>query len=67
MHYYNLNFYQNGRIIVDCFMQVDADNAKKAMKICKQRLKLERYRKELKEIKEQYPSYTMKTELSIYN
>ena len=67
MYYYNLNFYENGNLIIGCFMQVDADNAKQAMKLCKARLGLERYQEELKEIKKDYPSFTMKAERSPYN
>ena len=67
MYYYNLNFYENGRLIIACFTQVDADNASQAMKLFKARLKARHYQDDLNEIKEQYPSFTMKAERSPYN
>ena len=65
MYHYNLNFYENGKLIIGCFMQVDADNARQAMKLCNARLKGRHYQEDLKEIKEQYPSFTMKAERCI--
>ena len=68
MYYYNLNLYQNNNLIVSCFMQCDADNAKEAMRIFKARIKSRRgYIDELLELKEEYPGFTMKAEKSIYN
>ena len=66
MYYYNLNFYENGNLIIGCFIQVDAENAEQAMKLCKARLKGRHYQNELNEIKEQYPSFTMKAERCVY-
>ena len=68
MYYYNLNFYENGKLIIGCFMQVEADNASQAMKTCKSMLKTSaRYIDAINEIKKDYPSFTMKAERSPHN
>jgi len=68
MYFYNLNFYQKKNLIVDCFMQCDADNAKQAMRIFKARIKSRTdLIDQLLEIKKDYPGFTMKAEKSIYN
>lgn len=68
MYLYNLYFYQKKNLIIDCFMQCDADNAKQAMRIFKARIKSRTdLIDQLLEIKEGYPGFTMKAEKSIYN
>jgi hypothetical protein len=68
MYLYNLNFYQNQNLIISCFIQCDADNAKQAMRQFKARLKTRAdYIDALQEIKEEYPGFTMKAEKSIHN
>ena len=68
MYLYNLNFYQNENLIISCFIQCDADNAKQAMRQFKARLNTRAdYIDALQEIKKEYPGFTMKAEKSIYN
>lgn len=68
MYLYNLNFYQNENLIISCFIQCDADNAKQAMRIFKARIKSRTdLTDQLLEIKEDYPGFSMKAEKSIYN
>ena len=68
MYYYNLNLYEHGKLIVDCLTQVDAGNARQAMKYFKNLIGTSpRYIKAIDEIKKDYPSYTMKAERSVYN
>ena len=68
MYLYNLNFYQNKNLVVECFMQCDADNAKEAMKIFKVRVSPRNYHgRDFAELKRDYPGLTMKAEKSIYN
>lgn len=68
MYIYDLNFYQKKNLVVQCFMQCDADNAKQAMRIFKARIKSRKDTiKELLDFMEDYPGLKMKAEKSIYN
>jgi len=68
MYLYNLNFYQNGNLVVECFLQCDAENAKEAMKDFKVRVLPRNYHgREFAELKKSYPGLRMKAEKSIYN
>ena len=63
MKLYNLNLYQNDNLIVYCFMQTEASNAKEAMKIFKKGISPKNYRgKELKELKRNYAGLKMKAQ-----
>lgn len=63
MHYYNLNFYEHGELIIYCYMQIDAPTARSAMQTFKATLKTSaRHIDALAEIKEDYPEFTMKAE-----
>jgi hypothetical protein len=68
MNLYNLNFYENNELIIACFMQTEANTAKDAMRTFKVRLNTRGdYIDALSEIKESYPNFKMKAEVSPFN